>query len=644
LNARMPARGIDPAWQFAMNQAVARHLRFGPEIMFTYGPYASLATRTYDPATDRRMMWGSLLLGLSYMTALLFLAHRHKRHLIVTLLLFLATFGPGEALFLSYPFLLVLCVLKQADTEDPYQGTALNWRRVAAVLVMWSTLGLLPLVKVSFLLPFAAAVAIPPALLAYRRHFWQALLLFSTPIAAILAFWVIAGQSLYDIPAFLRGTLSQTSGYTEAMSTAWSVLPRMVGSGLVLSSLVISALVLVSVSRSTRLTVASKWALGILCGVFFLVALKHGFVIVMSVSGTFATLAVFALIMGFLYVDRYLVWALSIAILITAATSIIRDPVLIKQVHGKFGVGVAWTGGQTRGDILAFCLQRAREAYERTTYKSTLNTYTGAWKGLYSRVNNDLENQFVAAKANINHDYPLPVLKGTTDLYDDDQSVLLASGNAWNPRPVIQSYSAYTPALASLDEQHLRRQDAPDWVLFDLQTIDERLPSLDDGLSWPAFLDNYTFVSYDGHFVLMRKNHFIRPQSRYDDISTGTYQSGTTVSLPQTDGLLFAEVELKPTLAGRLLIALYAPPQVHITLDLENGKTRTFRVIPNMMKTVVLLSPLVSNTAEFASLVAGSGHLLDEERVRTISIAPSYGGSLFWSGKYELTLKKYTGK
>jgi hypothetical protein len=646
LSPTMPSRGIDPSYRFAMSQAVARHLSFGREVMFTYGPYASIGTRTYDPATDRRMMWGSFLLAVSYITAVLFLAHGQKRYLILLLLLFFATFGVGELLLLSYPFLLVLCVLKQTNSDDLDKGRALNWRQLLAVVVMWSTLGLLPLVKGIVLLPFAASVVIPSALLMYRARFRQALLLLLTPIAASLAFWIIAGQSLGDFSGFLRGTILLTSGTTEALATSWSVLPGMVGDGLVIVFLVVSGLILLSVSRSSRLTTTSKWALGLLCAVFLLVSFKHGFVAVMNVSGAFAALTVYILIIGFLCMDRYLVWSLSIVMVITAATSPIHDPVLVKEVHERFGVGAAWTGGEGRSDILAFCLERATAAYSRNTFKRTWSTYSEAGKGLYSRViqSNDLDNQFAEAKSSIRNDYALPALKGTVDIYEYDQSVLLATDNTWNPRPVIQSLAAYNSALASLDEQHLRGRDAPDWVLFDLQTIDGHLPSLDDGLSWPALLDNYTFISYDGQFVFMRKNRFIHPNSSYDDVSTKTYKTGATVVLPKTDGLLFAEVDLKPTLAGRLLIALFTPPQLHIVLGLENGKTRTFRVVSEMMRTGVLLSPLVSNTGEFASLMARSKHPQDEDRVRTISIAPSYGGSVYWSGTYELTLKRYVGE
>jgi len=640
LNPSMPSRGIDPSYAFAMNQAVARHLSFGREIVFTYGPYASIGTRMYDPVTDRRMMLGSLLLGVCYVTGLMFVARGRRRYLLAILLFFFATFASVELLLLSYPFLLVLCVFKQAGHDD----ADLNWRQLAAAVVMWFALGLLPVVKGTFLVPFAASIGLPFVFLLYRKRYRYAFLSVLIPIAASLTFWLIAEQSLRNIPSFIGGNLALTSGYTEAMSTSWSVLPAIVGDGLVTLFLAISVLTLISVSRSAHFAASAKWTLSLLYALFLLVAFKHGFVTTSNLSTAFAALATFILIIGLLHLDRVVVWSLGAAIVLTAGTSIIRDPVLGQQVHQRFGVGAAWTGGAGRTDILAFCLRRAMEAYSRSTYKRTWSTYTGAWKGAVSRmVNDDLETRFAAAKSNIKSSYPLPVLEGSADIYQYDQSVLLASDNAWNPRPVLQGYTAYTPALARLDEQHLRGRNAPDWVFFDLQTIDGRLPSLDDGLSWPALLDNYTFVSNSGQFVVMRKNHALRPSSHYDNVATGKYKTGATIVLPNTEGLIFAQLDLKPTLIGRLLTELFNPPELHIVVGLQSGKTKSFRVISNMTRTDVLLSPLVSSTGEFADLMAGGGHSLDEDRVRTISVAPSYGGSLYWSGTYALTLKRYVG-
>jgi len=384
----------------------------------------------------------------------------------------------------------------------------------------------------------------------------------------------------------------------------------------------------------------------LLSAVFLLVAFKHGFIASSAIAGSFGALSVLILIIGLLYIDRYLVCSLSIAMVLTSVTSLTREPVLGKEVRDKFGVGAAWTGGEGRRDILAFCEQRAVGAYARLTYKTTWNTYTSAWQGLRSRLsrNNDLENEYDRSLSSIRGAYALPALKGSADIYEYDQSVLLASNNEWNPRPVIQSYSAYTPGLARLNEQHLRSSDAPEWVLFDLQSIDNRFPSLDDGMSWPALFDNYTFNSHKGQFVLLAKKQIIKAHSNYIGLVRRTCKTGETIPIPESHGVLFAEVDLKPTLAGRLLIALFNPPLLHMVVRLDNGEVKSYRVVSEMMTTGFLLSPLVSNDGEFASIVAGDTGLADGAKVESISIAPSYGGSVYWSGEYELTLKEYVSE
>jgi hypothetical protein len=644
-NPVMPDKGVDPSWIFAMNEAVARHMSFGKEIIWCYGPYASILTRSYNPATDQRMMCGSLLIAASYVAALLFLARGRKLYLTL-LLLYLATFvlptWRQEVLLFSYPFLLVVCFLKQTNSGDLDRVTALSWWQQLVVAVMLLTLGLLPLVKASLLEPVAASVAIPSALLFYRARFRQALLILFIPVAATVAFWVIAGQSLAGLLGFLRGTLLLTSGYTEDTASSWVEWPSLIGHGFIIVYLIISALIGISISRSTRLTATSKWMLGSLCTVFLLVVFKHSFV-PLHITLPFLSLAVIILMIGLLYIDRFLVWSLCAAMVLTAVIAVRYDPVLQKDAVERFGHGTQNIWNQKRGEVVAFCLERTIAAISRSTWY----TYRDAWVGLRFRVShgNGLEDRFLKAKADIRNYYAVPALKGTVDIYVYEQSVLLASNNHWNPRPNFQSYNAYTPVLARLNEQHLRGPDAPDWVLFNLPTPNEydHLPSLDDGLSWPALFDNYTFISYDGQFVLMRKNQVLHVNSNYDEVYKKTCTTGATVPLPETDGLLFAEVELKPTLAGRLLTALYKPPQLHIVLNLENGRTVNYRVVSNMMDTGFFLSPFVSDTREFASLAARSQRSQNEGKVESFSIAPSYGGSVFWSGTYALTLKRYHG-
>lgn len=75
--------GLDNSWIFGMNQAIAQHLAFGRDIIFTFGPYASVYTKEYYPATDLLMLLGGTCLALSYTLSLAF---RTNESLLTTLI------------------------------------------------------------------------------------------------------------------------------------------------------------------------------------------------------------------------------------------------------------------------------------------------------------------------------------------------------------------------------------------------------------------------------------------------------------------------------------------------------------------------------------------------------------------------------
>lgn len=96
---------------------------------------------------------------------------------------------------------------------------------------------------------------------------------------------------------------------------------------------------------------------------------------------------------------------------------------------------------------------------------------------------------------------PLPRVAGAVDLYSMGQDYLFASGLSYCPRPIIQSYSACTPELARLNTAWLRSGQAAPNLFFAIQSVDERIPSRVDGLSWPELL---TLYDIKGHLTKSR--------------------------------------------------------------------------------------------------------------------------------------------
>ncbi|MBS1212494.1 MAG: hypothetical protein H6R26_1111, partial [Proteobacteria bacterium] len=66
LSPGMPGAGLDPSWVLGMNEAVARGMAIGTEIIFTFGPYASVYTRQYHPGTDHLMVGASTILAMAF--------------------------------------------------------------------------------------------------------------------------------------------------------------------------------------------------------------------------------------------------------------------------------------------------------------------------------------------------------------------------------------------------------------------------------------------------------------------------------------------------------------------------------------------------------------------------------------------------
>jgi len=90
LEPLMPVPGLDPAWMQALNEAVARHLVFGRAVIFTYGPFASVYTCLYHPATDTLMLGGRVLIAFGFVVGYLMLCWRRRVYLLLVLPLFTA--------------------------------------------------------------------------------------------------------------------------------------------------------------------------------------------------------------------------------------------------------------------------------------------------------------------------------------------------------------------------------------------------------------------------------------------------------------------------------------------------------------------------------------------------------------------------
>ena len=200
---------------------------------------------------------------------------------------------------------------------------------------------------------------------------------------------------------------------------------------------------------------------------------------------------------------------------------------------------------------------------------------------------------------------PLPSVTGPADMYGYHQAFLIANHLDYSPRPVMQSYAAYMPSLASLDARRLLSASAPSNLFLDFDNFgDGRFPTLSDNTSYPEILAGYEPRSspIQTKYPLLVKRAVPRV-STWTRFSVSTVQFGQTlkVDVPQ-NSLVWATIEVHPTLLWNLAALVYKPPVLWIDATTHDGISHPYRLIASMAEEGFILSPLVESSQDFLDL------------------------------------------
>ena len=599
-----PMPEVTDSEKFAMNYAASQGMVVGKDVIYTYGPYSSIYSGQYFPDTDFRMVVCCLYLAFSFWVPLALLLKNVDWRW--TLTLFLALSGLiyfRDVLLLAIPFLVGLSIFKELATKDK-QGWLQNKYAPLLIAILFAPFGLLPLTKGTILFTCAAVSAFCAVVLFVSRHKALAIICLVAPTISMLLFWIASGQSIKNLPIYFISMQGTISGYSNAMSV--------VGQPVEVIRYLISALLL-------------------LASIYFQRNLKYKALLI----GLYLIFLFISFKGGFVRHDSHAV---------LAATSLLIATLLLPFV-----------GIRSKLYIFTLIFSLATVAYVNGNYirttpesfsQNVIAAYRNALDGLHKRLSNHdfFEQQYKEALNAIHLKVPFPTLKGASDIYSHDQAYLLASSNTWSPRPAFQSYTAYTPRLDDLNRQHLEGMAAPNNIFISIEPIDQRLPSSEDGSSWPLLLSQYRPVKFIDHYLLLEKIRSIKSVN----LQWGNpeiYRLTERVLLPKSiDSLrdpVYAKLIIKPTLLGRIKNVLYKSNLIHLDLEMIDGTKKPFRLVPGMAENGIMISPLVETTQEFNALYSRNSSL-DKKRVKSFAVLQSSGLTSDWDNEYTVAFSHST--
>jgi hypothetical protein len=211
------------------------------------------------------------------------------------------------------------------------------------------------------------------------------------------------------------------------------------------------------------------------------------------------------------------------------------------------------------------------------------------------------------------------------DIYPWNYAIIPANNLNWTPRPVINSYSAYTRWLDQCDSAHFASDKAPAFIIWErtdpnsrgflLESIDHRYLLNDEPSTMLAMLSNYKLKYQDIRYALFERRERPLPLSRKMLVHKTEIRFDEWYEMPaKQEGAMRALLECRKSIVGRIKSFFYKSSTVYIYYELEGGHILSHRIVPANAVAGIWLDPFI-----FAKGISN--------RVRRIKISCAEPGS-----------------
>ena len=583
----LPAKpGVDSSWGMVLVYAHRHGLQFGHDIAFTYGPYGFLISRfSYNGVPLVKILWesaGKLALAATLVAMAASTFNSWFRFGLFYLgLVFAAKISSDIVIFLCTP-LLALCWLLPQKSKSWQVAVAVTWMAfLAQVRFTYFVLALV-----------AIGLVIPSLLL--EGKFKKLLVIVSSFTAGFVFFWLVAGQAINNLPAYFRSSWEISNGYFAAMAvnsvpiTTWCIAASI--------CLFVVAFIL-SLLRSQNLR-TEKWILLYFCCAWYFIW-KYG--VTRADTGHivlfFPTAFVFCAAAPGLFQRRHHWSFLDVNLILSFAGLWLFNSGFLRHTP--------WELAQHLHAVPGELFRPKRQA-----------------------------QRFAAAEAATEKAHPSKNLRAivgreTIDVINFDQYPVLREHLNYRPRPVFQSYSAYTPALLKQNLRFYQSSSAPQFVFARLQSVDWRYPAQDDSLLLEELPRRYLIAKEATDFLLLQRKPVQPPGELLREKFPMRHVSfGQEIELPET---VNCAVELraifKPSIYGAARAFLVQAAEVSLVLTDGKHGQHTGRLIPEMAAAGFLVQPLLESDKDFADFMAARPGRL----VRSIRFEPVSATGNCWS-------------
>jgi hypothetical protein len=515
----LPEIGLDPSWRAALHIAAHDRLRFGHDLLFTYGPLGFLSvTILYFSSTAAAAVAFGIVTQVGLVAALLHCARRSFGLLFGGLLVYVALALPISRADVILLILFVGSILALEEPEGRASRLVLaSGGVVAAVnLLLKFNVGIVSIVLVAL-----TAAALPRG--GYRIPLW----LVGSFLGTFLVLWLATGGRLGDIWQWVRGSIEIARGYSGAQALEQAGLEwHYFVAGVLLS--VLAAVAWVHARPRPPRTRVAMLLVVLVYGFFYF---KEGFVRHDGHAAyVFSAVALGAIVLGRRGAAR---WVVLPTVALAAASTLWTFSITPNAYFNPIGSAHS-LGSEVRTLVDRGRRQALIEASRASTAQSI---------GVDPSLIDEIGQRTVAI-----------------DPYESDAAWAYLLN--WRPLPVFQAYSADTRWLDEWNARFLSSDRAPERILRQYLPIrlDYRTPELESPATFLAMLCNYAELKATDAWQLL--GHTSDRCGPARALTTVSANAGDVVAVPKptaADDVVFARISVRKRLRDRLLDLFYKP-------------------------------------------------------------------------------------
>jgi hypothetical protein len=588
-----PIADLDSSWFLGLKWATLKDFVFGRDIAFTYGPLYFLSSAPlnighYPSLLLEEIVFCIVRFTIIYLIVSQFADLLYKKSwknystidgILIILGLSLFAFLP---LNLPETILALNCLLFIRLIFEIESSKANRKKYLSNILLNMAILAIVCLIKFSYVIVASVIILIALFGLIYTKKVKFIVYILSSFIAFYLVFWALCGQPLSAIRYYFIYGIEISSGYTEVMMITDDMYYE-INYGL------FGFFVLLFIGISSFFFFIKKDFYYALILFFTLpllfMAFKEGFVRADSVHFLryfFQLFPVLLFLILFL-VDKPSLPCRRIGQLFVMGSLSVTTVVLIN--HYTYGFH----------NPEKYPLMRLL-----SPDNEKINEYKEAIRNSYPPLSQDFLQQ---AK------------NKTVDIFPWNIALLYAYDLNWSPRPVIQSYSAYTPVLDKKNASHFEKDVAPDNIVYNYSSIDNHYPLFDEPIVFRTLLKNYEVQSLDDYLILQRRSEKI--DFDYVPINNGVCPIGTLIEVPQYPGQhIYCNIDISTNFFGKLINLLYKSTFMYIDFYIKGqSEPITHKFLRKLGVDGLFVSKYVVDLSDICSIFEGN-YVQDIEKIK----------------------------